>query len=104
MRGGDSIALEFAEGDLDAARGDVRRAIKHYARAWELYYQPLIYGDGTGYGWLFFVRESFRENIAPELNLAPMPTHIMIRAQTLAAWYRSVGEDDRAKKIEAAIR
>lgn len=104
MRGGDSIALEFAYGDLDAARGDVRQAIEHYARAWELYYQPLLFGEGTAYGWLFFVREGFRENIAPELNVAPLPTHIVIRAQTLAAWYRSVGEDDHAKNIEEQIR
>lgn len=104
MRGGDSIALEFAYGDLDAARGDVRLATEHYARAWELYYQPLLFGEGTAYGWLFFVRESFRENISPELNVAPMPNHIVARAELLAAWYRSVGEDDRAKKIESLIR
>jgi len=103
MRGSDSISLEFAVGDLDAAQGNRSEAIKHYAKAWEIYYQPLIYGESTGYGWLFFVRESFRENIAPELDVAPLPASIMLRAQTLAAWYRAVGDEDRAKKIEAEI-
>lgn len=99
MRGDSLITLEFAYGDLDAARGDLRSAALHYARAWELY----SLHDDTGYGWLIFVREGFRENIAPELNFAPMPTHIVVRAQLLAAWYRAAGEEDRAKKIEAEI-
>lgn len=103
MRGSDSIALEFAYGDLDAAQGNIDGAIKHYARAWESYYQPLIYGDGSGYGWLFFVRESFRENIVPELNVGPMPTGIVIRAQVFAAWYRAISDEDHAKKIEEQI-
>ncbi|MBI5080606.1 MAG: O-antigen ligase family protein [Chloroflexi bacterium] len=96
MRGDSPITLEFAYGDLDAARGDLRSAAIHYSRVWELYSLP----DDTGYGWLIFVREGFRENIAPELAALPLPHHIILRLQTLSAWYRVLGEDELANRFE----
>jgi|GEM_PF-2194308 len=96
MRGDSVITLEFAYGDLDAARGDLRSAALHYARAWELYSLQ----DDTSYGWLIFVREGFRENIAPELAVMPLPRYMIIRLQTLSMWYRTLGEEELANRFE----
>ena len=96
MRGDSPITLEFAYGDLDAARGDLRSAALHYARAWELYSLQ----DDTGYGWLIFMREGFRENIAPELAVMPLPRYMIIRLQTLSMWYRTLGEEELANRFE----
>ena len=107
-RDADPMALHFLRGDLAAAEGDLAAAAQAYTRAWPLARRLGAeadgpYGPGTSYGWLVFIRESLRPNLAPELVAPPYPAAFVERLRTLAGWYRTLGQAGAAQAVEEAI-
>jgi len=102
-RDAEPMALHFLRGDLAAAEGDLAAAVQAYTQAWQAYSAPDEYGPRTSYGWLVFIRESLRPNLAPGLAVLPYPAAVVERLRTLAGWYRTLGQAGAAQAVEETI-
>ncbi|HLE29287.1 MAG TPA: O-antigen ligase family protein [Anaerolineales bacterium] len=102
-READPVALQFLRGDLAAARDDLAAAVQWYAMAWEAYPASVEHSPGTNYGWLLFIRESLRPNLAPGLAIPTYPPALVERLKTLVAWQRTLGQLEAAQAVEDSL-
>ena len=93
--------------EISLAKGDREEALRRNEIAYNAIFAETSYGWGSSgwspYAWFVFQRESFPEDLLPQLERADVPVRIAQRLLPLADLYEEAGESEKAADVRVAL-
>jgi tetratricopeptide (TPR) repeat protein/O-antigen ligase len=103
----EGIELEWLQAEIQAAKGDLKSAIKLGAEALDAYSHQGIYGPGSMgtvyYAELMYRRPEMKLELVPQMHTILLPDQWGRRMALLSDWYARTGESEMARETYASL-
>jgi O-antigen ligase/tetratricopeptide (TPR) repeat protein len=104
----DKVEAILLGAEISLAKGDDTEALRRFEIAYQAILADTSYGWGSRgwspYAWFVFQRESFAEDLLPQLERVDIPTSVAQRLLPLADLYEAVGDLEKANEVRLALQ